>query len=53
MLCVFLKLDVKTFKETVYLLLEYVAEDSMDQLYCLARFVHQAHAILRLYRGRL
>ena len=50
---VFLKCDVVTFKETIYLLLEYYAEDHIGSAECLARIVHQTHAILRLYKGRL
>jgi len=46
-------MDVKTFKETIYMLPEYCVEDRIGSAVCLARIVHHAHAILRLYNERL
>jgi len=53
MLGVFLKCDVVTFKETIYLLLEYCAKYRIGSDVCLAWFAHQARVILMLYKGRL
>jgi len=50
---VFLKCDVVTFKETIYMLQEYCAEDRVGSAVCLARFAHQAHYVSRLYIARL
>jgi len=47
---VFPKNDVKTFKETIYMLPEYCAKNRIGLALCLARVSHQAHAILRLYK---
>jgi len=47
---VFLKYDVVTFKETIYMFPEYYAKDYIGSAVCLARIVHQEHAILRLYK---
>jgi len=47
---VFLKCDVVTFKETIYMFPEYYAKDYIGSAICLARIVHQEHATLRLYK---
>jgi len=52
-LCVFLKCDVVTFKETKYMLLELCVEDRMDKLCRFSPNYHQAHDVLWLYKGRL
>ena len=41
----FLKCDVVTFKETIYLLSEYCVEDGIGSAVCLAQFAHQAHSV--------
>jgi hypothetical protein len=46
-------MDVKTFKETIYMLPDYCVEDRIGLVVCLARFVHQAHDILMLFKERL
>jgi hypothetical protein len=49
----FPKDDVKTFKETIYMLQVYCVEDHIGSAVCLLRIVHQAYDILRLFKGRL
>jgi len=49
----FPKNDVKTFKETIYMLPKYCVEDHIRSVVCLSQVVHQAYVILRLYKGRL